>query len=857
MALAIIGCAASAAPSKEFSIAPPAAWVSVVPFDTNERPVVGRDSGGVRYRLTDAQVRVGASNRAMYRRLVATALNERGIESIGNIEIPFDPSYQTLTLHEVAIHRDGRTLRKLSASAVRILQREKELEYLIYDGQKTANLFVDDLRVGDTLEYAYTVSGSNPVFGGREFGRFDLQWSVPVERLHRRLVVSKDHRLTLSPRNTELAPRVVDSAHEREYVWEARDQAAQTVESEAPSWYDPYAVVQWSEFDDWAAVVRWAEPLYRLPATPAPAIRREVDRIAASARNPNERMLAALRLVQSQVRYLGVEVGPGSHAPGAPSLVLERRFGDCKDKALLTVALLRGLGIDAQPALVHTSRRRTIAELSPSPGAFNHVIVHARVGERSYWLDPTRPTQEGSADTLFQPDYGVALVVAPDRRDLTPMPPTPSRETARTVQIDIDMRQGYNQPAKMTVTSVYNGVGADRVRSMLATQRRSDVQQRYLNYYAGTYPEIRLAEPFETVDDGHANRYTLIETYWVDRAWTRNDDKRRAELILPTSELNDLLTQPKEAIRSAPLALSHPVDVTLTTNVLMPEDWNIAPDRDRVDDPTFEFEQVAQARGRHVTLTNRYVSRADHVVAADVARYTASLRKAGESHGYRLYRHDAKPEPKGNAPWTLLLAAALVAAWGALAWRLYHHDPPPASATPRGPFEMPLQGIGGWLLLPALGVILSPLRLLMTLRETASAYAGDVWMAALLPGNAESNPLRSGTMLYELAANIGLLVLYALLAVLFFRKRSNVPRFYVALIVASIAVPIIDALLMSSFLPASDQGWARIGQGLFFGALWSAYFMRSRRVRETFVERLPSRASPTMHAPPLPINPAG
>ena len=76
--------------------------------------------------------------------------------------------------------------------------------------------------------------------------------------------------------------------------------------------------------------------------------------IAAEHSDPAGRAAAVLQLVQREIRYLGIEVGAGSHAPCAPALVCQRRFGDGKDKALLMVALLEALGVEAAPALVDT-----------------------------------------------------------------------------------------------------------------------------------------------------------------------------------------------------------------------------------------------------------------------------------------------------------------------------------------------------------------------------------------------------------------------------------------------------------------------------------------------------------------------
>jgi len=48
-------------------------------------------------------------------------------------------------------------------------------------------------------------------------------------------------------------------------------------------------------------------------------------------------------MLQQTIRYMGVEVGVGSHTPTHPNAVLTRRFGDCKDKALLVLNMLDAL----------------------------------------------------------------------------------------------------------------------------------------------------------------------------------------------------------------------------------------------------------------------------------------------------------------------------------------------------------------------------------------------------------------------------------------------------------------------------------------------------------------------------------
>ena len=61
-----------------------------------------------------------------------------------------------------------------------------------------------------------------------------------------------------------------------------------------------------------------------------------------------ERARAALRLVQDQVRYVFVGLDGGNYTPASVADTWQRRYGDCKAKTVMLMALLREMGISAE-----------------------------------------------------------------------------------------------------------------------------------------------------------------------------------------------------------------------------------------------------------------------------------------------------------------------------------------------------------------------------------------------------------------------------------------------------------------------------------------------------------------------------
>ena len=199
--LAVLASGNALAAAPEFRKAPAPGWVEAVALPEKYQTPGAQVSGGAYYLLVDSQTRVEASRKLSFRRFAIRMLSAEGVQDNANIEIPFDPSYQSLTLHSIQLIRDGRVIDKLPGAAVSILQREESLELLIYDGGKTANVFLDDVRVGDVVDYSYSIIGDNPVFGGRQFGEYQLRWGLPLELRTVRLLVPDGRPIKLHSRN--------------------------------------------------------------------------------------------------------------------------------------------------------------------------------------------------------------------------------------------------------------------------------------------------------------------------------------------------------------------------------------------------------------------------------------------------------------------------------------------------------------------------------------------------------------------------------------------------------------------------------------------------------------------------------
>jgi len=411
-----------AAGRESVKVKAPGAWVQVATLDNAQ--MVSLAAGTSITLLDDHQTRVTDRSIERYVRHVRVVAAQKDLSHLSQIQIEFEPSYQTLTIHHIQIRRGSSVIDAYRPGDMKVLHREEELDQQIFNGSVQAVAILNDVRIGDNIDYAYTIAGDNPVMGGKYADIVDLEGSVFVKRLRARLLWPQKRKLFMRQHNTDLEPKIT-AGEETEYVWERHDVTPIEGEDRVPGWFYWVPWVDVSEFETWGDVVNWALPLFKADGLASTELKARVETIATSSSSPEERLLASLRLVQEEVRYLGIEIGPYSHQPTLPAKVWARRFGDCKDKALLLTTILQSLGIDAVPALVNTEAGKLLDSRQPSPSSFDHAIVNVRLNGRTYWLDGTRTFQRGSLKNYYNPPFARALVLRPGTSGLEEIPVTP------------------------------------------------------------------------------------------------------------------------------------------------------------------------------------------------------------------------------------------------------------------------------------------------------------------------------------------------------------------------------------------------------------------------------------------------
>ncbi len=194
---------------------------------------------------------------------------------------------------------------------------------------------------------------------------------------------------------------------------------------------------------DWQAVSGWISKLADPAAEVTEPVRAKALELTSGAKTDWEKIRAIAQFVQ-KTNYVAVSTNithAGGYTPHPAAYVLERNYGDCKDKTALMRALLKAVGIESYDVSVEATERESVAREWPSPHQFNHSIIAIRAGngiDAPTVIDHPRlgrllifdPTSEFTpvGDLPYREQGSQALIGAGEQGELVPLPYVPDRE---------------------------------------------------------------------------------------------------------------------------------------------------------------------------------------------------------------------------------------------------------------------------------------------------------------------------------------------------------------------------------------------------------------------------------------------
>ena len=303
-------------------------------------------------------------------------------------------------LHAYAVSADGQ---RLDASSV----RDREIRFR-------------GLDVGATVVLQYRVDEPPVGYLKQHLARWWFFQGGRTATLHSQWVLwlpaeSPLHETVLAP-DVKREERVIGA--QKRVSWTAMRVGPLVPEPAMPHPLDTMQHMLVSTVPDWDTFVKWEDELIHDAFRTSPELEALAARVLDGAETPGEKLLRIHDHVMQQVRYQqDYENHIAGVKPHAAPVVVERGYGDCKDKAVLFITLGRIAGLEVHFALVRTRGQGRVRPDVPMQ-QFNHAIVYVpkQEGIEARFFDPTADALD--LDAVREDDQGtLSLVYDPSKRE--------------------------------------------------------------------------------------------------------------------------------------------------------------------------------------------------------------------------------------------------------------------------------------------------------------------------------------------------------------------------------------------------------------------------------------------------------
>ncbi len=604
-------------------------WVEELSLPQIDPALRAEALDGVFYQVSDLQIRWDGAEKQSYGRTVMEVTDRAGLEQAASLSFDFDPAFDRLILTRLVRIRDGVATDLRDTLREEVFRRETRLDEGIIDGTLTAVIQIPDLRVGDVVDYA-SIRVTKPIVPeGERSGYSTLEWGVPVGVSRTVLYWPQDWPLMLGA----VPERVTYGAGQAaggivRHEWRREGHVPPRGEDDVPVEADPTAYIRYSDQADWSALAGALTPYYAADYPLTPEWEAKLAVLQAAQSSEEDRAIAALRLVQDEVRYVSLSVGAGGYFARLPEEVIRSGFGDCKDKSLLLRVLLGRMGITAQVALTDIDAGHGLPDEVPMLGAFDHMIVRIQSGGAAVWVDPTASHQGGGFATGTPPDYGWGLpLTGAGQRTLEPIPVTPDTAWSNAM---VERFRFTPLGVFFGVTTEFGGGAADSARQRWATTPVSQITADYLEYYQQRYPGLTLLEPAQMNDVREINRVTVEERYFLP-VMALSENGLREDFAFASENFTTHLPERLSGARTLPLytggvaAFRHRIEVRSA-----PIEFS-APDEVQLGNSAFDFSLQAEVRqGGWMTLDWAFVMKARSVPPELAAGIIANAGKVSD-----------------------------------------------------------------------------------------------------------------------------------------------------------------------------------------------------------------------------------
>lgn len=289
-----------------------------------------------------------------------------------------------------------------------------------------------------------------------------------------------------------------------------------------------------SSFATWGEFRAWYDGAVKGFTEPDAQIEELAKKLTQGKTTRDEKLRALFEFVADDIRYVNFVSGEW-WLPNRPQELLARRQGDCDDKAILLISLLRAVGIEATEVLIQTrltAQPSLLLSKKVAVPLFDHGIAYlpAKDGRPAVWLDATSPESRlGPVPSMDARTF--ALFASEGPAEMVPTPRGSPEDYGSDARWTIEL--SATGEAELTAEETHRGDHAFFLRTGLREEAsRAQWVDEYL--VGATFPQAEIDPKiaFEAaLPDGRAR----VAYRAKSRAFGRNEGDDLLVTLSPSS----------------------------------------------------------------------------------------------------------------------------------------------------------------------------------------------------------------------------------------------------------------------------------------------------------------------------------
>lgn len=816
--------------AQKVNITQTANWIKPLKVDYKEVALLDYYQSGYKFFFYDYQINV--AQKTKYNHYALKIINNKGVEDASKLYFDYNPSYEKILIHSIKIYRNGVIINKIKTTKFDNLQREASLDYNIYNGKRTITAIIDNVAKGDVIEYDYSIIGNNPIFKNKFYHSFYLNGYNDIELISCKVIKPIKSKYSISYLNKKYQPLIEKKGSEEIITWEMHDIKGLKIDEVTPGWFEPYDLVEISEYNNWKEVIDWGRSVFENNYNSSKQIDEKIVELN-KYEAPEAKIIGALRFVQNDIRYFGIEMGVNSHQPKSPQEVIKCGYGDCKDKSSLLCFLLKKMKIKAYPVLINTEKRIELTKVIPSPSQFNHVITMVELNNNIYFFDPTIPSQGGNLDSYYTPNYAYGLVL---KDSLTYLYNIPEKTRCEIKQHDIYKINSLKGNTTLQVKTFYSGYEADEARYRFQNSNLKELTKEYLKYYEGLYKSTKSSKDLTYSDNLIGNILVSNEDYKIENIWDEEKIKTGVlNLGVSATLIKDFISaiDCKSETRNYPLFLSYPSIKQHIIEIDLPEKWDINYSEKKIENEFISYSSRITYVKNKLKLVYTIKTKKGYIEPFNYKVFKADIDSINQDIYYSIFTNEKLNAQikKSNFNWLLFFIAILVLTLCILLFYYLYNK-----MLLKEDNSIVPNRLGGWLWIPFFALFFNAIIILLNL-FTKNYFNKSIWIQLTDESSTTYIDGYASLHVLEMCVNVFVLVMSVFLVMCFLKSFRDVPRYMIIFYIFNFVYCLLDNILVSIVLQDSSiysSSTATI-RSVILASIWIPYFMNSKRVKNTFV----------------------